>query len=266
MDVVGFLLRSPVASSLRAGDGQTLADIAESLNRDGVATARGGARWYPSTVNAVLTSAELDDQQGGPAPGGRARQGAQPRPCRAAGHGRWLTNAGTYRASTAPEHRRTTCSCRRGAAGRGRRWSRRRQASRRPDACGLRAGVRRSHRQALEQLVEPSRLGQPQGRNQARCLLKGHFSFYATLTPPVEPVESGLRPPPRGGRRFSPADAGRRGAGPSRRSTRVRCRSGSPDNRPGAPPARGRREGRCPGRPTPSPGHPRRRSGCAGPL
>lgn len=41
-------------------EGQTLAGIAESLNRDGVATARGGARWYPSTVKAVLTSAELD--------------------------------------------------------------------------------------------------------------------------------------------------------------------------------------------------------------
>lgn len=41
--------------------GQTLAGIAESLNRDGVATARGGARWYPSTVKAVLTSATLDE-------------------------------------------------------------------------------------------------------------------------------------------------------------------------------------------------------------
>ncbi len=42
------------------GEGQTLAGIAESLNRDGVATARGGARWYASTVKAVLRSAELD--------------------------------------------------------------------------------------------------------------------------------------------------------------------------------------------------------------
>jgi DNA invertase Pin-like site-specific DNA recombinase len=41
-------------------EGQTLAGIAESLNRDGVATARGGARWYASTVKAVLTSASLD--------------------------------------------------------------------------------------------------------------------------------------------------------------------------------------------------------------
>lgn len=42
-------------------EGQTLSAIAERLNRDGVATARGGARWYPSTVKAVLTSATLDD-------------------------------------------------------------------------------------------------------------------------------------------------------------------------------------------------------------
>lgn len=41
-------------------EGQTLAGIAESLNRDGVATARGGAQWYASTVKAVLTSASLD--------------------------------------------------------------------------------------------------------------------------------------------------------------------------------------------------------------
>lgn len=42
------------------GEGQTLAGIADSLNRDGIATARGGARWYASTVKAVLVSAELD--------------------------------------------------------------------------------------------------------------------------------------------------------------------------------------------------------------
>ena len=41
-------------------EGQTLAAIADALNNDGVATARGGARWYPSTVRAVLVSAELD--------------------------------------------------------------------------------------------------------------------------------------------------------------------------------------------------------------
>lgn len=42
------------------GEGQALAAIADGLNRDGVATARGGARWYPSTVRAVLKSAALD--------------------------------------------------------------------------------------------------------------------------------------------------------------------------------------------------------------
>ena len=40
--------------------GRTLAAIAEALNADGVPTARGGAKWYPSTVKAVVTSAELD--------------------------------------------------------------------------------------------------------------------------------------------------------------------------------------------------------------
>jgi DNA invertase Pin-like site-specific DNA recombinase len=36
--------------------GHTLAAIAEGLNRDRVATAQGGQRWYPSTVRAVLRS------------------------------------------------------------------------------------------------------------------------------------------------------------------------------------------------------------------
>lgn len=45
---------------LARAEGQALAAIAESLNGDGVATARGGARWYPSTVKAVLCSAALD--------------------------------------------------------------------------------------------------------------------------------------------------------------------------------------------------------------
>lgn len=39
---------------------ETLAAIADSLNADAVPTARGGARWYPSTVKAVLSSAALD--------------------------------------------------------------------------------------------------------------------------------------------------------------------------------------------------------------
>ncbi len=40
--------------------GRTLAAIAEGLNADGVSTTRGGVRWYPSTVKAVLRSSELD--------------------------------------------------------------------------------------------------------------------------------------------------------------------------------------------------------------
>ena len=40
--------------------GETLAAIANDLNEDGVPTARGGVRWYPSTVKAVLSSAALD--------------------------------------------------------------------------------------------------------------------------------------------------------------------------------------------------------------
>ena len=36
--------------------GNSLAAIAEKLNKDQVPTAHGGARWYPSTVRAVLAS------------------------------------------------------------------------------------------------------------------------------------------------------------------------------------------------------------------
>jgi DNA invertase Pin-like site-specific DNA recombinase len=36
--------------------GKSLAAIAEELNRDRVPTAHGGARWYPSTVRAVLAA------------------------------------------------------------------------------------------------------------------------------------------------------------------------------------------------------------------
>lgn len=35
-------------------DGATLTGIADRLNSEGVPTARGGARWYPATVRAVL--------------------------------------------------------------------------------------------------------------------------------------------------------------------------------------------------------------------
>lgn len=41
-------------------EGRTLAAIAGGLNADEVPTARGGARWYPSTVKAVLDSVALD--------------------------------------------------------------------------------------------------------------------------------------------------------------------------------------------------------------
>lgn len=41
-------------------EGATLQSIADALNADGVPTARGGTRWYPSTVKAVLVSSDLD--------------------------------------------------------------------------------------------------------------------------------------------------------------------------------------------------------------
>jgi DNA invertase Pin-like site-specific DNA recombinase len=44
--------------------GQSPTRIAECLNRDAVPTARGGKRWYPSTVLAVLRSARLDQEAG----------------------------------------------------------------------------------------------------------------------------------------------------------------------------------------------------------
>lgn len=45
-------------ASLR-GEGLTFAAIAAVLNDDGVPTAQGGARWYPSTVRAVLQRSDL---------------------------------------------------------------------------------------------------------------------------------------------------------------------------------------------------------------
>ncbi len=38
--------------------GTTLSAIARQLNDDGVPTTHGGARWYPSTVRAVVTGRE----------------------------------------------------------------------------------------------------------------------------------------------------------------------------------------------------------------
>ncbi len=41
-------------------EGQTLAAITEGLNAEKVPTSQGGAKWYPSTVAAVLRSLEAD--------------------------------------------------------------------------------------------------------------------------------------------------------------------------------------------------------------
>ena len=42
--------------ALRAG-GASLAQIADTLSHDGVPTAHGGARWYPSTIAKILNAA-----------------------------------------------------------------------------------------------------------------------------------------------------------------------------------------------------------------
>ena len=42
--------------------GHSFAYIADGLNQSGVQTARGGVRWYPSTVKAVMDSHALDAQ------------------------------------------------------------------------------------------------------------------------------------------------------------------------------------------------------------
>jgi hypothetical protein len=47
-------LVSPASGASAAG--KSLAAIAGELNRDKVVTAHGGARWYPSTVRAVLAA------------------------------------------------------------------------------------------------------------------------------------------------------------------------------------------------------------------
>lgn len=44
------------------GTGRSLTDIAEQLNAEGVPTARGGRRWWPSTVRAVLRSSAIDEE------------------------------------------------------------------------------------------------------------------------------------------------------------------------------------------------------------
>lgn len=44
--------------------GNSMAKIAAALNDDGVPTAQGGAKWYPSTVKAVLDSVEREALEG----------------------------------------------------------------------------------------------------------------------------------------------------------------------------------------------------------
>jgi hypothetical protein len=39
---------------LEYASGRSLADIARTLTSEGIATAHGGHRWWPSTVRAVL--------------------------------------------------------------------------------------------------------------------------------------------------------------------------------------------------------------------
>ena len=51
-------VRSRIAAE--RADGRTLAAIADDLTNKGVPTSQGGARWYPSTVQAVLRSIDLD--------------------------------------------------------------------------------------------------------------------------------------------------------------------------------------------------------------
>jgi DNA invertase Pin-like site-specific DNA recombinase len=41
-------------------EGASLSAIARTLTAEGVPTARGGAKWYPSTVRAVVQSLDLD--------------------------------------------------------------------------------------------------------------------------------------------------------------------------------------------------------------
>ena len=43
--------------------GRKLVSIADNLTEDGIATAQGGAKWYPSTVAAVLKSVERERER-----------------------------------------------------------------------------------------------------------------------------------------------------------------------------------------------------------
>lgn len=62
--ILSEAIRQRIVSD-REGGGLTLAAIAAALNRDGVPTAKGGLRWYPSTVAHVLRSVEVDRELAG---------------------------------------------------------------------------------------------------------------------------------------------------------------------------------------------------------
>jgi DNA invertase Pin-like site-specific DNA recombinase len=49
-----------VAERAKGGPGATLQAIADRLTAEGVPTAQGGVRWYPSTVRKVLLSVQAD--------------------------------------------------------------------------------------------------------------------------------------------------------------------------------------------------------------
>ena len=51
-------------------DGSSLSEIARTLTREGAPTARGGRKWYPSSVQAVLRSLALDREAAAAQPGG----------------------------------------------------------------------------------------------------------------------------------------------------------------------------------------------------
>lgn len=63
-------LPSEVVDRIKAerAAGVTLTAIAEGLNTDQVPTSQGGAKWYPSTVKAVLASVERESLAGFTAP------------------------------------------------------------------------------------------------------------------------------------------------------------------------------------------------------
>lgn len=53
---LGEEIASRIVSQRRAG--RSFAAIAAALNGDGIATAHGGARWWPATVRKIVANAE----------------------------------------------------------------------------------------------------------------------------------------------------------------------------------------------------------------